>query len=87
MFESKTLYIGSLYHEKKIQPKFYVFANKIFLYLPKIFQTEEPEAQLVLNNCLYSMYHQQHNKWYLQMFLLAPFEATLYLSRTEFTFL
>ena len=29
------------------------------------------------------MYHQQQNKWYLQKFLLAYFEATLDFSRSE----
>ena len=32
------------------------------------------------------MYHQQQNKWYPVRFLLAHFEATLYLNRTEFTY-
>ena len=31
------------------------------------------------------MYDQQQNKWYPHKFLLALFEATLHLSRTEFT--
>ena len=45
--------------------------------------TDKYHRQSVLMVC--NMYHQQQNKWYLQMFLLASFDATLHFSRTEFT--
>ena len=52
------------------------------------YQTLNLNSYQVSVKCLCSItlcsYHQQQNKWYLQMILLAHFEATLDFSPTEF---
>ena len=60
---------------------YYIYIYTFIFISPKI------AMNMILshNKLLKLMCHQQQNKWYPQMCLLARFEATLYFSLNEFT--